>query len=893
MTPWHTLAEDEILQKLKTGRNGLSLAEAEKRLGQHGANTLPKQKSRHPFFLFLEQFQNPLIYIVLGATITSFVLRHFSDSIFIGVVLLINAVAGFLEEYKAEKTIEELIKHVQYYAKVVRGGEEILIETEKLVPGDIIKLQNGDRVPADARLIEQIELAVDEAPLTGESMPVQKTTATLTTAMAMPDHTNMVYAGTLVKEGVGLAVVTSTGGNTELGKIVLLVKETKKEKTPLQKNLYNLSVLLGWMIVGLVIIITVVGFWRGQSLTDMLLASLALAVSTIPEGLLPAITIILVLGMRRILNKKALIKKLQATETLGAVTVIATDKTGTLTLGEMQVVKILTSTKELLHSKNSEAYQNADLESHLLALKIAALLNTAFIENQGAPRDQWVVQGKPTDKALFIAALEAGLTRPDLEKQFIRRDYLPFDSSRKYSAGLFEAPKGLTHDQMPEKVFLVLGAPEIIFAKSSRIHVDGHTTPLFEKQRDGLNTRLDQLTSLGLRVLACAWRPALDTKADTPFLNLMNDLNLVGFIILQDPLRKEAKQALATVRQAGIRPIMVTGDHALTAKAIASELDFRTEPKHIIVGQEIDSLDDEALKKRVGEVEVFARISPKHKIRIVEALRARGEIIAMTGDGTNDAPALRGADVGIALGAGTDVAKEVADIILLDNNFATITSAIEEGRTIFENIKKLLIFLLADDFSEIILFVGAIALGLPLPLLPAQILWINLVEDGFPNLALTTEKKEFDIMAQPPRRAKDRLINRPLGLFVAAVASISGLFAFGAFYWLWQSGKPIEEIRTTIFVLMTLDSLLFAYSVRAFRQSIFRKSIFDNHYLNYAVVFGLLMIGLALYWPLAQKLLLTTPLSLNNWILVGTLATIEILLIEIFKRIFLGPRHRQ
>ena len=885
----------DVLAELSTSPNGLSSAQAAVAIKKWGANTTPEPKSPSPLAIFLSQFKNPLIYIVLLATIISFTLGHIFDSIFIGVVLLVNAMAGFVEEYRAEKAVAELKKYLRFNTRVIRDGEEKIISAEEVAVGDIIKLQNGDRVPADARLLEQIELAVDESMLTGESLPVNKKIETIKTAAGIGDRTNMIFAGTMVVEGVTTAVITAVGKNTEVGRIIELTTSAKKSQTPLQKNLYKLSKLLGLLVLVIVSLIGLWGFFLGQSLNEIFITSLALAVSTIPEGLLPSITIVLVLGARRILKKKALVKKLQAVETLGAVTVIATDKTGTLTMGEMRVSRILTSSRELLHDQEKNSYNVNGAESHILALKITSLLSTAFVENESAPLAEWVVRGKPTDRALLFAAVEAGIRRSDLEPYFIKKDYLPFDSSRKYTAGIFSATKGIHQNEKPEDLFFIMGAPEIIFAHSTQIHVDGHTAKINDKDRSELNKKLESLTAQGLRVMAAAWRKIDTTSGGTKLSDkncggCLDDLILVGFIALQDPLRKEAATTIRQVREAGIRPIMVTGDHRLTATAIAKELGFNIDARSVVEGKELDLMNDEELAKKIPDIAVFARISPAHKIKIVRALKTRGEVVAMIGDGTNDAPALRESDVGVAVDAGTDVAKEAADVILFDNNFKTIVGAVEEGRTIFENIKKLLIFLLADDFSEIILFIGALSLGLPLPLLPAHILWINVIEDTFPNIALTTEKRELDVMKMPPRHPSSPIFTRQLTGFMSSVAIISGMIALSLFVYLIKSGMATDQARTAILILMALDSLLFAYSTKTLYRSIFHKQILNNRLLNYAFIFGVGALLFAIFIPLAQNMLKTAPPDLWVWGLIGLVLIAEVLLIEAAKRFWLFPK---
>jgi len=630
----------------------------------------------------------------------------------------------------------------------------------------------------------------------------------------------------------------------------------------------------------IILIIIIEGYFTEKNFADVFVASLALAVSAIPEGLLPAITVIMVLGMRRIFNQRGLVRKLAATETLGSVTVICTDKTGTLTEGKMQVSHILTSTKELMSDEIDSFPKNKyinSVESHISALKIATLVNEAFIENPEAELQSWVVRGKPTDKALLLAGVQSGLDRQKFEEQYPILDKISFESDYKFAATLYKK-------NGKKNMLYVLGAPEKIIARSVNLDFDGKNKKLGKAETDKLIKKLETLAQKGLRVLACAHK---NYDAKTKYKNLtelVEGLSIVGFVALKDPLRQDVKDSILTTKKAGIKTIIITGDHKFTAKAIAEEIGIKAEEENIIEGEELEMMSDEELKEKAKHISIYARVSSRHKLMIVEALQANGEVVAMLGDGVNDAPALKSADIGVVVGSGTDVAKEVADIVLLDDDFKIVVKAVEQGRLIFENIRKVFTYLVADDFSELFLFLGAMAMGFPLPLLPAQILWINLVEDGLPDIALTTEQETKGIMDQKPRDPKEPILNKPLKLWMTFIFFISGFMAFLSFFFLWKLTGDVDKTRTIVFALMCLDSLFFAFSMRSFKRPIFRKDIFSNRYLTGAVMISFILLACALYIPFLQKILSTQPLGIAEWIIIFGISFVEIILIEFFKK---------
>ncbi|MFH1129639.1 MAG: HAD-IC family P-type ATPase [Patescibacteria group bacterium] len=864
---WHAIPLEKVFNEVAGKKDGL--------------NILPQEKPYSKIRLFLSQFNSSLMYILIATVVISFLLGHYSDSIFIIIVLFINTTVGFYQENKANKSLLALKKMVKIRTKVLRDGYEKEIDSEELVVGDMVFLRSGDKVPADGRIIESKGLKINEASLTGESQAVEKKIIDiLPESTPLSERVNMAFMGTIVDEGRATIVIVAIGINTQIGEIVSLLKETKERKTPLQKKIASLSRITGAFILFIVFAIVIIGCFTEKSFADIFVTSLALAVSAIPEGLLPAITIILVFGMRRIFKQNGLVRKLSATETLGSVTVICTDKTGTLTEGKMQVSHILTNTRELMNDNINglaKGEKANGVESHISALKIAILANDAFVENPEAELQKWVVRGRPTEQALLLAGMQSGLNKKELEKQYPVLDRISFESDYKFAATFHRKNEN-------KNMLYVLGAPEEIIARSINMDVDGEKEKLGTAEANKLIAKLETLTQKGLRVLACAHK---DYNAETKYQNLMElveGLSLVGFIALKDPLRQDAKESIAITKKAGIRTVIVTGDHKLTAKAIAEEIGIEAKDENIIEGKELEIISDDELKEKAKHISIYARVSPRHKLRIVYALQSNGEVVAMLGDGVNDAPALKSADIGVAVGSGTDVAKEVADLVLLDDNFKTIVKAIEQGRVIFGNIRKVFVYLVADDFSELFLFLGGMAMGFPLPLLAAQILWINLVEDGLPDIALTTEQETKGVMDEKPRNPKEPILNKPLKLWMTAIFFITGLAAFLSFSFLWKSTGDLNKTRTIVFALMCVDSLIFAFSVRSFKKTIFRKDIFSNHYLVGAVVISAILLVGAVYLPMLQKLLTTQPLVLTDWLIIFGISLIEIILIEFFKK---------
>lgn len=880
---WHSFDLPEIYRRVDSDEKGLKTSSISGRIKKFGRNKLPEEKPLSVTRLFLSQFHNPLIYILLIAFGISLSLNHLSDAIFIIVVLLINTTVGFYQEYKADRSIIALKKIVSISARVIRDGNLKEIDSTELVPGDIFLLRAGDKVPADARIIESKNLKISESNLTGEWAAVHKKEGVVEERASLGDRTNIVFMGTLVEEGSGRAIVVTTGSNTVIGNIVSLVKETEERKTPLQKKLSKLSRLTGSFVLFVISLVVLIGYLQGQSFTDIFIASLALAVSAIPAGLLPAITVILVLGMNRILKQKGLVRKLVANETLGSVTVICTDKTGTLTEGKMQVSHIFASKDELFNNHDGLPPKEAKngVESHILALKTTLFTSEAFIENPEDELAEWIVRGRSTEQALVLASAHAGLEQRSLNVEYPSIEQQPFDSSKKYAISL--------RDLGGKRILYATGAPEIILDKSHSVHCEKDHSLSVDK-RTALIAKLDNLATKGLRVIACAYKE-LGKNEDTTNLDLLlNELIFIGFIALKDPLREETKQSIAETKRAGIRTVLITGDHRHTALAIATEVGIEASENTILEGKEVEDMDEKLLQEKAKTVNIYARVSPEHKLKIVRALQSNNEVVAMVGDGVNDAPALKAADVGVAVGSGTDVAKEVADVVLLDNNFKTIVKAVEQGRVVYENIRKVFVYLIADDFSELFLFLAAMIFGLPLPLVAAQILWINLVEDGFPDIALTTEQETKGVMDEKPRDPNESILSKPMRKWMISIFFITGSAAFLSFVGFWNMTEDLEKARAMVFALMCIDSLIFAFSVRSFKRPIWRKDIFSNYFLNGAVLIGLVLLGFAVYFAPLQKLLSTQSLITMEWLLILGVSTIEIIILEIFKKKYFRPK---
>ena len=897
---WHNLDWAEVVRKLGSdAEQGLSEPEVLVRQKKFGKNLLPEEKPLSKLKIFLEQFRSPLIYILVVAGFATLFFKEWADTIVIFGAVLLNTVVGYFQEKKASQALRALKKVVKIEAQVIRKGVELKLDSPDLVPGDIIVLTAGNKVPADGRVIGAHNLKINEAPLTGEWLSSQKTTDILPEEIPLADRDNMVYMGCMVEDGKGKVVVTSVGGKTEMGKVAELVKETPEGKTPLQKKIANFSRIVGVIIGFMALFIFIGGILAQKDVLEMFMISIAVAVAAIPEGLPVAMTVILALGMQRILKRKGLVKKLVAAETLGSTSVVCTDKTLTLTEGKMRVAETVTSGMKIKAEDKMEwagLFKKEFDRDQILLITIATLTNEAFVENPQELYPLWITRGRPTDRALLLAGAEVGLKKPVLERVYSKIDEVPFNPQNKFIATLFEVTPRF-HDRKTkvslirgplitgtDRVLFVSGAPEKILELSN----------LDKKTFSKLNSQLEDLTRRGLRVVAGGYRKIKNQKSKIEKLeNEVKELTFVGFIGLKDPLRPETKTAINLCKKAGMRPIIVTGDHLLTARAVGEELGLKTKKENIIEGKELDKMSEEDFSKRVKDIEIYARVEPGHKLRIIEAWQKKGEVVAMTGDGINDAPALKQADIGVALGSGTDVAKEVSDLVLLTDNFNIMVAAVEEGRAILDNIRKVITYLLSDSFTEVILIGGSMLIcwlthqPWILPITAVQILWVNLIEDGLPGVALAFEPKEKNVLQRKPEGKEAHLLTREMKVIIFIIGIFTALILLGLLWWLLKGNHDLQYIRTMIFGGLGINSLFYIFSCKNLRRNIWHINLFSNKFLVVGVVFGFLLLVLGIYLPVFQTLLKTVPLGFQSWLIILGLGVLNIILIEATKYYFI------
>ena len=859
---WHTRSTETVFSLLNSTPAGLTAAEAVQRLAEHGPNELQAAHRISPWTLLFEQFKNVLIVILLVATALSAFLGHGVEAIAIAVIVLFAVLLGFVQEYRAERAIEALRQMAAPTATVLHDGDEIEVPARDLVPGDVILLRAGDKVPADARLIESINLQIEEAALTGESVPVEKHAAPLSDGdLAVADRKNLAYAGTAATYGRGRAVVVATGMNTEFGKIAQMLQTVETGKTPLQENLDKVGHMLARAAFVIVAIIVALGLFRGQPFIEMLIFGIALAVAVVPEALPAVVTISLALGVQRMVKRNALMRRLPAVETLGSTSVICSDKTGTLTKDEMTGRKIFVAGQVLNvsgagYEPHGQFSRNGSTTEPSTALKLllrgAALASDAHIVRSEAD-GRWHVKGDPTEGALVVAAAKAGLHKADLDTQFPRVNEIPFTSETKRMTTLHTGPEGV--------VAYSKGAPEIILDSCARQLTAEGETALDAASREAVLETARQMASEALRVLAVA------SKSGATIENAEHEMTFLGLVGMIDPPRPEAKAAIQTCEQAGIKAVMITGDHPLTAQAVARELGL-LKAGRVVTGAELEAMSEAEFEREVENIEVYARVSPAHKLRVVTALQKNGHIVAMTGDGVNDAPALKKADIGIAMGiTGTDVTKEAAAMTLTDDNFASIVAAVEEGRGIFGNIKKYLMYLLSSNIGEIGLMAGATLLGLPLPLSAVQILYVNLATDGLPALALAVDPPERDLMRRKPRNPRTGIFTRPVITLMVVGGFWSAAVNLGLFAWALNSGRSIEEAMTMTFVSLVLIQFFKAYNFRSDRLSVLVRP-FANKWLNMAIVWELVLLVVIVYVPFLHEPFGTFSLPLVDWVIV-------------------------
>ncbi len=860
-TPWHTQTIEQAFDNLKSGHPGLNTDEAAERFIQHGANEIQASHRVSAWEILFEQFKNILILILLGATAISLFLGHGIESVVIAVIVLFAVFLGFIQEYRAERAIEALRKMAAPTATVLRDGAETKIPARELVPGDVILLHTGDRIPADARLIEVINLQVEEAALTGESVPLEKHIHALEgDDLSIGDRKNMVYAGTAATYGRGKALVAATGMQTEFGKIAQLLQTVETGRTPLQQNLDKIGSALARAAFVVVAIIVALGLLRGQPFVEMLIFGIALAVAVVPEALPAVVTISLAIGVQKMVKRHALIRKLTAVETLGSTSVICSDKTGTLTKDEMTVRKLFTAGQ--LFSVSGAGYaptgefsldgKSAQPSDALIQMLRAATLasDTTLV---GGADSQWDIKGDPTEGALIVAAAKAGLQKEALDASTPRVEEIPFTSETKRMTTLHQTGASLTA--------YVKGAPEVILKDCDFILTEKGIEPLDDEGRKTYLNAAQNMAEEALRVLGIA------SKTDVTLQTAQTGMTFLGMAGMIDPPRIEAKDAIALCEDAGIQAVMITGDHPITAQAVARELGLLKNGR-VVTGAELEDMSDEELQRDVENISVYARVSPSHKLRVVTAWQSRGHIVAMTGDGVNDAPALKKADIGIAMGiTGTDVTKEAAAMNLTDDNFASIVAAVEEGRGVFGNIKKYLMYLLSSNIGEIGLMAGSALMGLPLPLTAVQILYVNLATDGLPALALAVDPPEKDLMKRKPRNPKTGIFTRPVIALMLTGGIWSTILNLGLFIWASNSGRSQTEAMTMTFVSLVLIQFFKAYNFRSDRLSILQKP-FANKWLNMAVFWELILLMLIIYIPALHEPFSTFSLTLVDWLII-------------------------
>jgi len=890
MKNWWHLDIQEAARALEADLSaGLSEAEVRSRLDRYGPNALREEKGRSRLKIFLDQFSDFIIWVLFGAALVSGFLQEWVDALAIIAIVILNAVLGFVQENRAEKSLLALKKMAAPFSKVIRGGIRSSIPSAELVPGDLIEIEAGDHVPADSRVAWHTpNFAVQEASLTGESSPVLKTTLELEERdVPLAERANIVYMGTAIVAGKGRALVAETGMKTELGRIAGMIQSISGESTPLQKRLDQFGKWIVYLCFGLVAVVFLMGLLRGGAVLDMFLTSVSLAVAAIPEGLPAVVTVALALGVQRMIRRHVLIRKLPSVETLGCATVICSDKTGTLTKNEMTVRSVFTLTgiydvtgtgyeprgEFLLAGTAVDPKTNEDL---LACLRAGVLCNGAdLVEGEGPAR----IVGDPTEGAILTAAAKAGIRKAALSEAAPFVEEIPFDSERKLMTIIRRNAEPRLH------IAYVKGAPDVLLERCSKVLENGRERPGTEADLGRVLETNARLSDQALRVLAVAFRTFVREPEEYHAAHIETDLTFAGLIAMIDPPREEVKDAVAKCRHSGIKTVMITGDHKNTAVAIARELGFFGEDSLALTGQELDALSDADFEKDIARTCVYARVSPEHKLRAVRAWRGRGDVVAMTGDGVNDAPAVKEADIGVAMGiTGTDVTKEVSDMIITDDNFASIVAAVEEGRGIYDNIKKFIHYLLSCNSGEILVMFSASLMGLPVPLLPIQILWVNLVTDGLPALALGMDPVEEDIMDRPPRATDEAVITRGRMGLILTQGLLIALCALAAFaFVLLVENEGLGRARTAALFTMTCSQLFHALNCRSQSRSLFALGLFTNMKLLFACGASLLLQVLIIYLPFTQRIFRVESLSLLDMAVMVGLSSLPLWVMEAAK----------
>lgn len=889
---WHAQEGRDVINAWETHiEKGLSHNQAKDRQNIYGFNELAGKKGRTTWDMLVDQFKDFLIIILIAASVVSMLIGETTDSIVIVLIVILNAALGVIQESRASNALEALKKMASPEAAVIRDGHVTHIPARELVPGDLVLIEAGNYIPADIRLIESFNLKIDEASLTGESVPAEKDAGVvLQGEIPLGDRSNSAFMGTVVTYGRGKGVVVATGMNTEIGLIAEMLESYEEEDTPLQKKLAELGKVLGIASLAVCGIVFLLGILRGVPVLEMFMTAVSLAVAAIPEGMPAIVTIVLAIGMQRMVKRNSIIKRLHAVETLGSTTVICSDKTGTLTQNEMTATRIYINGRSysisgsgyrpvgefILNEKRIEPLDDASLK---LLLEIGTLCNDARIEDSGIENGENTCRiiGDPTEGALVVAAAKACILCDDINKALPRLQEIPFDSARKLMTTFHQKEHG--------NVAYVKGAPDIMLDRSSHVFVDGNTEAMTKEHRDRIADVNHGMASEALRVLALGYKNIGDIPHDPDSEDYEKDLTFVGLIGMIDPPRAEAKEAIDVCKTAGIRPVMITGDFKDTAVAIAKELGIIDDESKALSGAELDALDDDQLALAVKDVSVFARVSPTHKLKIVDAIKKNGNIVAMTGDGVNDAPAMKKADIGIAMGiTGTDVAKETAEMILTDDNFASIVAAVEEGRVIYANIRKFIFFLLSCNIAEILIIFVAMLMGLPVPLKATQLLWLNLLTDAFPALALGMEEKEPDIMRNAPRKPDEPIMDHRMKQQIVVQSIFLTAAVLGVYVFSLKTSNNLEMARTYAFTTLIFSELLRAYTSRSETYSVFKIGLFKNKYMVGGTFISFLLLLAVIYIPSLRAVFDTTYLSFYDWDVIVGFGLLPFIAAEVSKR---------
>lgn len=906
---WYDQNEQAVEATLQTDmHNGLANEAIADRLDKVGPNQLEDKNQISPFAILIGQFKDFMVLILLAATLISGLLGEYTDAITIIAIVILNGILGFTQEYRAEKSLHALKELTAPTAHVIRDGKLIEVAAVELVPGDIVYMEAGDRIPADLRLFDVKGLYVEESALTGESVPVEKSSGVLASyedEMALGDQENMAFMGTMVTRGSGQGIVVETGMSTQMGRIAELISTTESMQTPLQMRLEQLGKVLISVAIILTAIVVITGIWHGQDTYQMFLAGVSLAVAAIPEGLPAIVTIALALGVQRMIKRKAIVRKLPSVETLGCASVICSDKTGTLTQNKMTVTHIWTNNE--LFQVSGSGYQphgtftlrdqplfarHKEVLTHMLHNGV--LCNNALLEEEMLPESKmfkkaaatyWDITGDPTEGALVVAGAKASIWKNEIEQTYERVQEFPFDSTRKMMSVVVKDNKG-------DKKAVVKGAPDVLIECCSHVYWNGDVRRMTPDLKEKIITTNDFLAGKALRNIAIAEREVKRTEDIEQMALIENDLTFMGLFGIIDPPRAEVKQAIDECQLAGIKTVMITGDHQKTAEAIAVQLGILQEDGISLNGKQMQHMTDDEFVQTVDHVSVFARVSPEHKLRIVKALQRKGHVVAMTGDGVNDAPAIKASDIGIAMGiTGTDVAKEASSLILSDDNFTTIKAAIEEGRTIYENIRKFIRYMLASNVGEILVMFFAMLLAMPLPLVPIQILWVNLVTDGLPAMALGVDRSEGNVMEQSPRKRRESIFSRGLSWKIISRGFSIGLTTLAAF-WLTLTNDPdnITKAQTIAFSTLVMAQLIHVFDCRS-EKSIFSRNPFENGWLIVAVILSSVMLVGVIHIESFQPIFKTMALSRSEWLFVLFFAVLPSVALS-FMHLFRTHRRR-